>query len=345
MNKDPSLPKGQRNASIDCFRYLFSLLVVAFHCRLFTEYSEFLAYVTAQILARVTVPYFFCIAGYFYLKKLHEGQNPFRSYFKHILTIYAVWSVPYYLIDILSGEYENLRSFLRHVLRSFFIDGSCYHLWFFPALLFCVAICTLFFRLGLKKLLIPCSLAAYLVGLMCIPYAHAAERIPFVSFLCSLPFFAQLRNVVFIGFSFFVSGYVVLLLRSHAFFRGHSELIFAASAAVWITEIVLLIHYQLCTSLAVTTGMYFLITSLLNLLLQHPLAEKRQLGECLRTMANFTYYSHVLFMTLLGWIAANLAGSGGLTETPLFLLTVILTSVIGFAIWKSDNRFLKKLVN
>ena len=345
MNTESSRSIGTRNASVDCVRYLFSLLVVAFHCRLFTEYSEFFAYVTAQILARLTVPYFFCVAGYYYLKKLHKGEKPFWKYFKRLVSIYAIWSVPYWVIDFFSGDYKDLHTFFKHILVSFFINGSCYHLWFFPAILFCVAVCTLFFRMGLKKLLIPSSLVTFFVGLLCIPYVHAAERLTVVSFITGLPFFTLIRNSIFIGFSFFVSGYLVYRIRSYMFFQKYSGLIFVLSVAVWITELVLLIHFQLSSSLAVTAGMYLLITSLMNLLLEHPLAERNQLGACSRTMADFTYYSHVLVMTILSWIAAELPDSEGLTETPLFILTAILTSVIGFAIWKSDNRILKKLVN
>lgn len=66
---------GIRNNSIDILRYVFAVSVVIFHCECFSEITPLLNYVFAQITARMAVPFFFTVGGYFFCMKLMLNDN------------------------------------------------------------------------------------------------------------------------------------------------------------------------------------------------------------------------------------------------------------------------------
>lgn len=331
--------------SIDLCRYFFAVLVVALHCGLFTDVNPLLGLVTTQAFARTAVPFFLCVSGYFYLKKLVEGKKAFLQYCWRLLITYAIWSIPYYLVSFFSWGYESFRSFLSYMAVSFLLTGSSYHFWFFPAVFFSVAVSTLFFKLNLQKWLIPCSMVIYTIGVLCCAYTRVMQVIPFYKQLCDLSYFSQLRHIVFTGFPYFVSGYVLYLLnKNFSFFRDKSVLLLAVAVTVWMLEFAVVAAARFYSTLAITFGMYPLMICIMNGLLQHPMETVKTKAAKFRILANFTYYAHVLFMDLTTWAATHIFGFSGAGNTPLFFITVLLTSSIGFGIWKSNNRKLLFLV-
>lgn len=71
------LTNKERNNSIDIFRYLCAVMVIAIHTHPFSEVNEELGYLCTQVLPRIAVPFFFAIAGYFYIQKIEKNQNRF----------------------------------------------------------------------------------------------------------------------------------------------------------------------------------------------------------------------------------------------------------------------------
>ncbi len=344
MNSNKSLPtiSSEHVYSIDLFRYYFAVLIVAGHCGLFIN-CRWLGF----FLVRAAVPFFLCVSGYFYLKKLSEGKRGFWKYCSRLLQTYSIWSVPYYVLLFFDWGHDNIRSFLSYMAVSFLFAGSSYHFWFFPALLFSVALSTLFFHLKLQKFLIPCSLIFYGIGVLCCAYARITQQIPFISYLCASPYFSQIRHILFTGFPCFVSGYVVYLLRTKSvFFNNNSVLIQIISVAVWIVEAVAILHFKTYGSLALTFGMYPLVVCMVNTLLLHPMKAARTCAVQLRMIANLTYYSHVLLIAFVTW-AAGLFGAtqfANISRFFVFFITVMLAHLIGISIYKSKNRFLLFLV-
>lgn len=132
-----------RNCSVDIFRYICALLITAIHTSLFTDINDGLGYIFTAVLPRIAVPFFMAVAGYFYIKKLEEGKKPFFDYIKRILITYSIWSVIYYISDFISWGHTSIKGYIVNCLMSFFISGSHYHFWFFPALIFSVCAVTL----------------------------------------------------------------------------------------------------------------------------------------------------------------------------------------------------------
>ena len=327
--------------SIDLCRYCFAVLVVALHCELFTDINLLLGLVTTQALARTAVPFFLCVSGYFYFKKLASGEKAFWTYFKRLLLTYAIWSIPYYLISFFSWGQENIRSFLGYIVVSFLLTGSSYHFWFFPAILFSVAVGTVFFKMNHPRWLVACSIVIYVLGVLCCAYTEIAKTIPFLTNLCNLSWFNQLRHILFTGFPYFVSGYVVYLLNTKSeYFRKNNMSVLLIAVIVWTCEFAIITSIKIYNTTAITFGMYPLIICTMNCLLMHPMEAARTKAAQFRILANFTYYAHVLLMDLILWAAPQLFGLAEVRPTSLFFITVLFAFFIGLGIWKSKNRVL-----
>lgn len=89
MNKNDS-----KNYSIQLFRLISSIMVVAIHTYPFVEVNKNIAFGVNEVLSRVAVPFFFCLAGYFYIKN-KDKENYLKNYIIKILKIYVVWGAIY----------------------------------------------------------------------------------------------------------------------------------------------------------------------------------------------------------------------------------------------------------
>ena len=54
-----------RNCSIDLFRLLCAIFVVAIHTKLFFDINPILGYSVKHAITRIAVPFFFCVMGFY----------------------------------------------------------------------------------------------------------------------------------------------------------------------------------------------------------------------------------------------------------------------------------------
>jgi len=320
--------KMERNRSIDIFRYVCAIMVIAIHTRPFYDIDTHWGYVFSQILPRIAVPFFFLVSGYFYTRSLKAGKRIFFPYIKRILQHYAIWSIPYFILDLLQWGTQNIKGFLANCLYAFTITGSHYHFWFFPALIFAVCATTVMYKSGLQKTLIPFSLILYAVGCLGCSYRSWGMHIPVLSMLYASPHFTTIRQIVLMGFPFFSAGSLVLEIENftkvHNISKKKTAWLLAGSAAIWLGEILVVILCQLQDNITITLGLYLLAVMTMVFLLQHPMPQAHVLSRKCRILADFTYCVHPLIIAALNYVAAN-----ALTETALFLLTAGTTGVLG----------------
>ena len=204
-----------RNSSIDFFRYICAILVVAIHTKPLGEFSELLQNIVI-VIARVGVPFFFAVAGYFYIQKLEKGQKPFWGYLKKLLGTYTLWSLFYFAVSFVVSRPANIIKYVTDCAVDFVINGSCYHFWFFPALIFAVSLTTLLYRLKWQKVIIPLVVALYAVGCLGCTYYELGLRIPLLGELIASAAFKVIRRFLMQGFGYFACGYIVHKLQKKA---------------------------------------------------------------------------------------------------------------------------------
>lgn len=335
-----------RNNSIDIFRYLCAVMVVAIHIHPFMDINVKLGYVCTQILPRIGVPFFFTVAGYFYVQKFEKNPQIFSHYIKRLLKTYIAWSVFYYLVEFCGRGYKYPREFIHGCLYQFVISGSYYHFWFFPALIFSVFLVTLLYKLKCGKLLIPLSIGMYMIGCLGCSYYELGIKIPVFNMLFFSVHFDLIRRVLLMAFPFFVAGYLVHKIEDRVRTSVSDKkllIIWGISCLLWLAEIILVICAKVQRNIIITFGLYLLVVVTLLVLLRNPLPKYKKLARCANVMANFTYYIHpfcILCVTFFGTHFLHI----NFTETPLFILVIFLTGIGGYAIYLLDNKFLNEIV-
>lgn len=155
-------------AALDLFRVAAAVLVVAIHTAPLTTYSALGDFWLTRVLARVAVPFFLMVSGYFLARK---NWRTVRAFWKKTALLYGLCVLLYLPLNAYAGQLD--RDFFRRI----FTDGTFYHLWYFPGLLLGVPIAWALSRLGLRTAL-PLAGLLYLIGLGGDSYYGLISRIP-----------------------------------------------------------------------------------------------------------------------------------------------------------------------
>ena len=335
-----------RNNSIDIFRCICALMVVAIHTQPFMDINSTMGYIFTQIIPRIAVPFFFAISGYFYIQKLESGEKVFVKYIKRLVLTYIVWSLIYFAIDFCQWGYENIKSFAVSSLYQFFIYGSHYHLWFFPALILSVCITTLMFKTKLKKALIPLSIFLYVIGCLGCSYYEIGISVPILNKLFLANSFTTIRRLFLMGFPFFTSGYAVYKLKKNInMFNNNRKIIFVTilSIIIWLIEIFFVCNANLQNNIVITLGLYPLLIFAILLLLNNPMEKHNYLAKKCKTISNFTYYAHPLFIMGIKYVFESVF-LVEITNIILYILTAFISITLGYILSFSNNKYVKLII-
>ena len=329
-----------RNCSIDIFRYICAFLVITIHTHPLKEHSFLADFIFVEVFGKIAVPFFFIVAGYFYVKKLEKGQPAFLSYLKRIFITYGLWSVVYIGLSYINYD-KPLTSFIKETAEKFFTSGSYYHFWYFPALIFGLCLTTLLYKLRLKKLIIPLSIALFALGSFCQAYRQWTTGIDFVDAICSHPDFAVIHKFFMRGFPWFGCGLLVYHAERKLLPKLSNLRLFIVAAinfAVWSGEIYFIFSNNNNANFASSLSLYPLMVLILLILLKNPLPKLSKLSERCRILANFTYYSHPFFLFIFAYSGTDI------TNLNRFIFAFGTTLVIGLILSKFSKNKIVKLI-
>ena len=135
-----------RNKTIDLFKYMASILIIAIHTKLFFEINSILNFVTVDIVCRLAVPFFAICSGYFMTRKFenkHENSKDFFcKHWKKLFVIYIVWTF-IYLIRLIPEWIEinwfSINAFVDYGIATV-ISKPYYHMWYLLSTLYAIPI-------------------------------------------------------------------------------------------------------------------------------------------------------------------------------------------------------------
>ncbi|MEH2957051.1 acyltransferase [Candidatus Merdisoma sp. JLR.KK006] len=195
--------------AIDRFKLLAAILVIAIHTSPFTSLSPEADYIFARILARIAVPFFFMVTGYFVLPKALASGAYACSYLKRIGLIYLISMVIYLPVGIYAGHFKGAG--IVSVLKMILLDGTFYHLWYLPALILGFGLIVLLLRaLPVPAVGVICGLF-YLAGLFGDSYFGFLPEGSFVYtiYMGLFHVFEYTRNGLFYTPVFLLLGYLM----------------------------------------------------------------------------------------------------------------------------------------
>ena len=125
---------------IDVFKFIMALLVVVLHTHPLYGVNAGLNILTADVISRIAVPFFFAASGFLLQEQIDGGDEETRDvlgrYIRKILGLYCIWTIIYLpiivYVKILDSDDALIRSMLM-LLRDFVFVGSYAHLWYLPA--------------------------------------------------------------------------------------------------------------------------------------------------------------------------------------------------------------------
>ena len=283
------------------------------------------------------------VAGYYYIKKITKDginiKDEFLGYVKKLLVVYSIWSVIYFIIEFAQdfSNDMNIIAFLKQSIQGYFIGGSYYHLWFFPALFFSIIVVTFFVKTKKLSILAYISIILYVIGCLGSSYFEIGNHIPVLNKLFNFSNFTLIRRVVLMGLPFFTMGYFVIKFQNKNIENKKIKYMLIFSIIGFVLEIILVNYLNIQKNIIVTLFLYLLVFYIINLLLNNPMPTREKAGGICRGMANFVYYSHPLFILVLNKI-------NFLQNTTVFVFTVALTSIIGYIIVKVNNKIINKFI-
>lgn len=194
----------------DYFRMAAAFLVAAIHTSPLASFGGEADFILTRVFARVAVPFFFMVTGYFllpqYLFRHSMDLRPLKQLFRKLFILYGAAILLYLPVNIYAGQIGEAGA--GELLRMILIEGTFYHLWYLPATMLGVAVVLLlgqklpFFVMTLVSFLL------YLAGLFGDSYYGAAEQIPVLKSAYELLFSVSsyTRNGLFYAPLFLVMG-------------------------------------------------------------------------------------------------------------------------------------------
>ena len=161
-------PLHNRGPALDTFRLAAAVLVTAIHTSPLAGVSPLADFLLTRVLARVAVPFFLMVSGYFLARR---GWQGLRRFIRHNMLVYLAAAALYLPLNFYAGDSPAAW------LRSFVWEGTFYHLWYFPALLWGVLIARELAKLGPRAGVAAAGLL-YLAGLGGDSYFGLIDRVP-----------------------------------------------------------------------------------------------------------------------------------------------------------------------
>lgn len=156
--------------ALDLFRLTAVLLVVMNHTSPLSDVSAMADFWLTRVLARVAVPFFLMTTGYFLSWDHWAGAG---RQVKKLCLLYGVCVLLYLPVNLYAGSFTGPADILRKLL----VDGTFYHLWYFPAAIPGIVIVRWLSRFGLRVAL-PAAALLYLIGLGGDSYYGLVSQIP-----------------------------------------------------------------------------------------------------------------------------------------------------------------------
>ena len=208
-----------RIGKIDDFKWLAAFLVAAIHTSPLESVNATADFILTRVLARVAVPFFMMVTGFFVLYgAVEEGSfGRIGHSLKKLGLLYLAVTLLYLPVQVYrlaGGEWELSAGALG---RAVFFDGTYYHLWYLPAVMIGLPICFLLLRI-MGSYAYAAAAVLYVIGLFGDSYHGFIAKIPMLSKIYDGIFHisSQTRNGLFFAPLFLLLGYRAAVLRKES---------------------------------------------------------------------------------------------------------------------------------
>lgn len=345
--------KERQLGGLDYFKLAAAFLVAAIHTSPFASFRVEADFIFTRVIARVAVPFFFMVTGYFLLPQYVFGRSmdmrPLMRSLKKLLYLYAAAVLLYLPVNLYAGQIQDLGVWV--FFRMLLVDGTFYHLWYLPAAVLGVWIVWFLGRKVPYKILLGISFVLYLIGLFGDSYYGAAEQVPVLVKVYDVLFMvsSHTRNGLFYAPVFLVMGAGLSRRKSMGGGEGcHGAAAvnvagFILSAGLMTAEGLWLHRLNLQRH----DSMYIMLPPVMFFLFQILLAVRCKPVKSLRTISTWIYLLHPLCIILVRGGAKAVHMEGLFVENSLVHYLAV-CAVSGAAacviVWVAGRKSMQRLL-
>ena len=270
------------------------------------------------------------ITGYYILDRALKDKQVLVDYTKKILKIYLLCILLYLPINIYMGSFKNID--IITILKDVFINGTLYHLWYFPALIVGVWIeYYLVKKLGRKKALIA-TILLYIIGVFGDSYYGITIMNQITKNIYELIFniFDYTRNGLFYVPIFICLGHII---KAGTRKTTKFDLLYALLFFILMSVEGSILHYY---NLQRHDSMYLFLLPLMYFLFCYLMDRSKTSNKKIRNIATYIYIFHPLFIVGIRFVYGIIGMDKIFIENNLilYLLVCITTTIFAFLIEK-----------
>lgn len=166
---------------LDLAKFIGALLVVLIHTAPLEPYSAIANFYTRDVLARLAVPLFFAISGFFFARRPKPGKS-----LRRIGLLYLGWSAVYLLLQL--PQWYRAGWWGPHVIVDYCFGlvakGSYYHLWYLLATLYAIPLLYMLVKSNSSWLMLAVGCLCWL--LECMTYSYSWIGLDRIGILVSI---------------------------------------------------------------------------------------------------------------------------------------------------------------
>ena len=314
-----------KNINIDICRLIAAFMIVAIHVYPFKSLNEDVDYIITRVIFRIAVPFFLMITGYFLIPKILSKKDTLIKYTKKILKIYLICIIIYIPINIYNGyfNYFSIISFIKDIL----IDGTFYHLWYFPALILGLWITCFVINKCNKNMQIIIIILLYLIGLFGDSYYGLINNIDILKMLYNFIFNVSTytRNGLFYVPIFLYMGYS---FNNKYDSDNKTVLLLIINVLLMISEGIVLYFNKIPRH----NSMYIFLIPTSYFIFKYIISSNKKKSKKIRNIATLTYILHPLFIIIIHFLSnlpyLNIIAVNSIINYILVLIATIIFSII-----------------
>lgn len=327
--------------SIDKFRIILAILIIAIHTFPLSSINETADFIFTHVVCRIGVTFFLMITGFFILPKGLEDKKKLIEYSVKIAKIYLICMVLYLPINIYADQLKGIG--VIGILKNIFVNGTLYHLWYFPAIILGIWITYFILKKCKKKLAITIITILYMIGLFGDSYFGISQKFNITSNLYNIIFSISdyTRNGLFYVPIFLSLGY--MFSKRKLKISNKNNVIFVAIAMVLMIIEGLLLHKW---NIQRHDSMYFMLIPVMIFLFNIFIQEKQENNKMLRNIATTIYIIHPMFIILIRGVAKIIHLENLMIENSLIhYLLVVISSIVCSIIFEIIKEKIRGKVN
>lgn len=313
--------------SIDKFRILAAILIIAIHIFPLASINQTLDFIFTHVICRIGVPFFFMVTGLFVLPKAIEDKNKLIKYTLKIIKVYAICIVIYLPINLYAGQLKDIT--IIEAIKNILINGTFYHLWYFPAVILGIWITYFLIKKFNKKIIGIIVSILYIIGIFGDSYFGISQKFSITSNLYKGIFKVAdyTRNGLFLAPIFLYLGYNFNNIKNKIS-QNKSAIFAIISTFFMIFEGLILKHFNIqkhdSMYLMLVPTMFFLF----NILVQN----NNENNKKLRSIATVIYITHPMFIIFIRGVAKVIGLENIMINNSVINYILVVISTVIFSI-------------